>query len=1475
MQPDPESHLAAPRRTHGRRDWGAIVAQLFCFFFALLGCLPLLLGAVVRSERVHAWASTETERLLQEQKIVASYDVGLTLWPAAIQINRLRVESNDGKDPALVAARVSIRPRFFALLSGKLAIAEVEVSSPVVRLVVRGRGIENLGIALPKPSGKAFHAPFDVISVEGAHVDLDVDGGIRIRGSELDVDVTAEDDPDVGSSFEIAVRAGETLLQHKLPDPTRVDDDNLCSVDARVRIDPDRILVRRLDASGFIDLDAAPDTAPGCALPIAEMRRAELSLSHFRIQLPTKPGDPPAVDGFVHLRAPLSVAHRLADAPDTDGWVGLTGNVRYAPGMPLPEADVHFEAHDILVGPFRFAQEIQSDISIVDRVIRSPKTTIKIADGLATLSAIEVRPLDAGVPLKARLDVAGANFTSLLANLGVSQHAHVAWDIRELHAPEVVGTIVPLHIDGDFTAPTYNFAVFDRPVKDPARERIIGVREAALKARFAVRPGALEFQNVHVQMPHSSLSEGFVSIGYHGALRIDAPVGKIDLVDATPLAGIPLDGQVDLDLHVNGTLSEPRLTADTRMTKLVFAEMPFGNVTQAHVELRGMVVDVHDLRATRNKSTYEVPSARLDFGGPASVTMDALISTESLGLRDFLGIFRMDDDPRLLELDGKLAGTADLHLALGGPEDVCAGGFVLVHTKLHGERLNLFGEVFDDGDADISYKWTDRLAGIAGADIDVRGASLHKVRGSGPTSVRGSVIGSGSVRRGGVVSGQVVVDALPISRIDLLGKNAAKAEGTISGVVSASGTLDAWAAHGAMDASPVRIRGASLGSSRFTFDVNQVAPASHPSKGLTRCRAPIPAPFDKEAYLADSSSQGELALDGELFNGQVVVRHFTMSRQKNAQLAGDVSLRRVDMGALARTIQAAPTLDGRETPVGGELSGELHIQHMDLGDLPRARLTFKPGTAFLTRGGTRLALKTVGATIAVAGDELAVPEVVVAIETQGGVGLGGSATVSGKVRALSRDPELDIRGDLAPLDLALLVGIVPKIDRASGIMTGALAIHGKVSAPQVAGTLQLKGGELAVRGFPSAITDIDVDVAADANEVRIVRGTARFAGGQVRATGSIPITKEGFGRAKVDLAATDVHVSPAEGVSATFDTDLEVTSSLGSSGEDALPHVTGQVSVTSFEYTRPVNLDLNTLGGRSKKTSVPTYDPSRDALKLEVAIKSRVPLQIRNNLVEAALKIDSGALMVTGTNQLFGLRGDLKVQQGGRFHILANDFDVKQGEIRFEDSTRIVPNVDILAVTEYRRYTDTTTAAAAGAGAGPEGLASQGAGNTWRISLHAYGEVDDLHLDMTSDPPLSHEDIVLLLTIGMTGAEVAQVQAGSLGTSAALEALATASGADRAVKNAIPLIDDFRFGSAYSSKTGRTEPQVIVGKHLADAVRATVATSVGEDQELRATVEWRLSQRLGVLGSYDNINDVSSSTVGNVGVDLRWHIEFE
>jgi translocation and assembly module TamB len=109
----------------------------------------------------------------------------------------------------------------------------------------------------------------------------------------------------------------------------------------------------------------------------------------------------------------------------------------------------------------------------------------------------------------------------------------------------------------------------------------------------------------------------------------------------------------------------------------------------------------------------------------------------------------------------------------------------------------------------------------------------------------------------------------------------------------------------------------------------------------------------------------------------------------------------------------------------------------------------------------------------------------------------------------------------------------------------------------------------------------------------------------------------------------------------------------------------------------------------------------------------------------------------------------------------------------------------------------------------------------------------------------------------------------------ALNYLGAASGADRAVKQVLPVIDDFRFGSAYSTATGKTEPQLTIGKRLTSAVRASVTTGLGDTREVKSGIELRLNNHVSVQGSYDNINDVSSSPLGNIGMDLRWRLDFE
>ena len=373
--------LPPPPRKLRRRDWGRLLARLLCVVFALVGVLPIGLTVLVRSSWARGWASRETERILREQKIDAKYDVGLRLWPLAVELRNVEIASTDGGGPALTSARVAAQPKFFALLAGKLVVQQIEADAPRVRLVMRQGDIANLDLKLKKePNAGPFHAPFGVLAVTDADLDLDVDGA-KFLGHEVDADVTVEDDRDRGSSFEVAVRIGSASFHvsrltfphgEDKPPVVATDDDALCAVDARVRIEPQLILVRRFEGGGSADLDIASNTLPRCDLPAEDKRRVDLSLSHLRVRLPEKEGEYPRLDGHVKVRLPVGIAERLAKLPETDGWIGLDADVRYATDTTIPDLSGHFEAHGIRIDHFSFAQEIQADVAVRRNVVTSP-----------------------------------------------------------------------------------------------------------------------------------------------------------------------------------------------------------------------------------------------------------------------------------------------------------------------------------------------------------------------------------------------------------------------------------------------------------------------------------------------------------------------------------------------------------------------------------------------------------------------------------------------------------------------------------------------------------------------------------------------------------------------------------------------------------------------------------------------------------------------------------------------------------------------------------------------------------------------------------------------------------------------------------------------------------------------------------------------------------------------------------------------
>jgi translocation and assembly module TamB len=1428
---------------------------------------------------------------LRREGIVASYSPRLRLWPLAVELDGVRVESAVGTGPFLECSRILVRPKLFALLGGKLIVDEIDLDEPQIHAVVRGGRLVSLKLPEEPPSPGPSRSPFAVVAITEGSIDLDVDGTL-VASRSIDLDATAEDDPVRGPSFELAMRAGLTSVhRERTAADGRVasDDDALCSVEGRVRVEPDSILVRRFDGAGAADLDAARGPPPPCDAGPGDKRRVELSLGHLRIELPKGAGDRPRVDGHVRARLPIALAERAASLPETDGWIGADADVRYDRDTVLPDIKGSIEAHEVRVAQYAFAQELHSDLLVRENVISSPKTTIRLARGLVTLTDTVVAPLARGVRLEhTRLDVSGVDFTDLMRALGIHPRSWVGWDVHEIHAPVLSGTLLPLEIDGDFTAKTFGFGVYDRPAEDPSRQRLFGFSEAQLAAHVGIRPDSIKFMEVHAKLPRSAIDNGFVSIGFHNDLRVEVPKVHADLEDLSPIGSIPIRGVLDVAARVGGTFDHPEPEGTiVSATSFAVADLELGDMSAGHVRVRTQTaeVDLDGVRAKRRTSPYEVTNAALRFGGAHGFTVDAVARSDALWTRDLLSMFDLDEDPRFEGVDASIGANARVHVSVGGPEDACGGGYVSVDAKGKLSDVSIYGERFEHGNAEMTLRWFDRQSGIAGADLQVPSFVLEKAA-PGAAKTTATLLGSAAIRRGGDLSANVIVGSLPLSRLNALGPLATQVEGSVSGVAQVTGRLDelrpnaGFLARAELDVAATRLRQAPLGDSHLQVRLTHRFVSQRESLGRTKCGAPIAAPFDKAAYLADETSHGEWAVDGSLFGDTVRLRDVVVTRARAPHASGQVSLRGVDFGTVFAGLTPRDAgeneRDGGAQRIGGQMWGDLVADDVPLLEPSKSRARFVAGPTRISRGGQTLTLKPPALPIVIDGDALTIPPLEVTLDTN--EGFRGGFVLTGGASQISSDPILALEAQLTPIDMAVLPSLVPSVERATGRVQGDLKVSGRLRAPAIAGELHAVADDVQIHGLSTALTDVRIDARATSEEIAAT-GVASVAGGSVSFQAAIPL--HGFVPGALDSRITvrSVHVAPADGISAAVDADLSLSYEHKTAAAASLPRITGDVTLASFGYTRPVTFNVDLTSTRAKRTKVDAYDPALDLVDFDVRVHARTPLVMKNNLVEVQLAIDSGVLEVTGTNQRLGLRGVLRTLPGGRFHFQASEFEVQQGFIRFEDPTRIDPSVDITAVTEYRRYTDTSAGAAAGAGAGVGPTAastgSTRGGSLWRITLHAFGDAEDVRVEMTSEPALSQEDIVLLLMVGMTRAELDQLQASGIGESVALNVLGAASGADRAVKQALPIIDDFRFGSAYSTVTGKTEPQLTVGKRLTNDLRASVTAGLSEDRELRSDIEWRLNNRLSVQGSYDNINDVSSSTLGNLGIDLRWRFEFE
>ncbi|WP_437510560.1 translocation/assembly module TamB domain-containing protein [Sorangium sp. So ce1099] len=1486
-----------------RRDWGRVAVRLLCAVFALIGAVPLAVGFLVRTETVRAWAARETAALLQrELGITARYDVRVQAWPLMVGLNRLVVDSSDGGAPFLELERVAIRPRLFSLLAGHIDAGDVEIIGPRVRAVVKDGELRNLELPSTGESsgdkGKLDRTPLSSVAITDARLDLTIDN-LRVQAREVDVDVSAEP----SDAFEIAMRSGVVSVVHTHATPGRgaeedsVDEDVVCRFDTRVRVEPDRALVRRLILEGAADFDPDPGTTPPCELPAGDWRRVELELGALRA-VGLGGGMPHRIEGRVRARLPVPIVHRFVDLPPASGAVSLDVAAEYdaaaAPfGLALPRVKGTLLLDQPGLDGRVFVTRLSGEVSTTADAVQLSNADVAWADGTLKIASAELKPFEKGMPLQAGpIDLANIELPGLLRDLGVHPEAHVAWTLREGRFDRFGGTLSPLSLEGPLAVQSRGFEIFDRPTKDPARQRLMGVKEAALRGSFQVRPNAVVLAGFSVDTPVSHLRTT-VSLGFNDQLGVEVhPGSRVDLAEVSPLADLELAGVATMKASMHGSYAHPKLTGEVGIEKFVFTGFPIGDLEPSPVAFEPLFLTLENARVRHGASRVRVPSIKIDFdpagnlprGLPLDsasgvVVVDATVDTREaphLAARDLLEMLRMDKDPRFAAYKATASGTARAHFALGGPEDRCGGGYLAVSAGMRLTDVELLEERFDEGEVDLNLIWDDQAAGADGMRLDVRSASLRKGT--------GSVLASVSVGHGGSLKGSVIASGLPLARVDALGAAASLFDGSVSLVANLGGTVSRMAGFADVHVSRVGIRRthASLPPSRLELTI---VPTDRQPKILGRtpiCGNPQGAPFDP-AELERDLPDGSFVANGSLFGGQIALQGLRVTRQQRKIVDGKVRIDALDLGTLANLI---PGVAFSAAPPKGTLTASLDVARLPLADPRQAALTLTVDALKLEREGQGLTLTRPTGPIHLAGNTVKVPEL--HLEAHTASRLSAAFTASGEVKRVFTAPDLDLAIRVSPTNLSRLSADIPQIRHARGTVQAEVQVTGPLTGLRYSGSATLKEGELDVVGLPVSLDDIDVEIAIGGDQVRLMKATARVGTGTVTAVGQMPVRGLSLGTATASIVATGVKLPVAEGVNLTANANLNATFRPGvedeEAGEKNLPLVMGTVTLTSFSYTRPILMavDLGDLTGR-QRTAVQTYDPAADVARFDVTVLSPNPLRFSNDLADMRLEVSPTGLQLSGTNQRFGARGSLRILPDSKLMLRSTEFEVREGYVRFDDPFRIAPKVDVRAESEYRRYTSVASSGAAdpSGSAEPAAPASAGLGTganssgQWRIKLHAQGDADNLRLNLTSDPPLSQEDIVLLLTLGVTRAELNQGVVSSLGETMGLEALSSLTGADKAVKTIVPIIDEFRFGTGYSSRNGAPEPTVTLGKRITDAVRANVTTGLSQGSQVRAGVEVKLSDRMSLQGSYDNANDASSSPVGNVGADLRWRLEFE
>ncbi len=330
------------------------------------------------------------------------------------------------------------------------------------------------------------------------------------------------------------------------------------------------------------------------------------------------------------------------------------------------------------------------------------------------------------------------------------------------------------------------------------------------------------------------------------------------------------------------------------------------------------------------------------------------------------------------------------------------------------------------------------------------------------------------------------------------------------------------------------------------------------------------------------------------------------------------------------------------------------------------------------------------------------------------------------------DPNLPIEAtaQLPPSALAFVTKIAPAVRRIDGTAALDVKVAGTVSKPVFSGgaDIELKGARMADENIP-AIGLFRAKLGFAENKLNLQTFEGEVGGGKFKLGGSVNLADMKNPVFALRLESNEVLVKRDDSITVRANADIKLDGPLNAAA------LTGALYIVRSRFFREIDILPIALPGkpkpapkvaRSGPTTVSFPQPPLRDWKFDLAIKTKEndPFLIRGNLANGAVSLN---LKLGGTGLAPYLEGAAKIDQFVAtlpFSKLA----ITSGFLAFTKDLPFQPSMELQAESHVRDYL---------------------------VHAFIYGKATEPQVQLNSEPPLPHADIVSLLATGTTTGELA------------------------------------------------------------------------------------------------------------------------